>query len=185
MEAKFCLQCGSLLEMRSIHGVGRLACTSCSYVHWGNYSVGVGALILREDKVLLVRRAQDPGKGYWTNPGGYIEQHEPIEETVVREVLEETGVRATMKGIVALRDLPRAIHNVYIAFAMDYAGGEPEADGVEVDDAGFFTFEETQAMNVAGFTKWLLDVAFQSDSKGLFKDFNEIATGSANGFFRV
>jgi ADP-ribose pyrophosphatase YjhB (NUDIX family) len=185
MEAKYCLQCGSPLSVCQVDGAQRLACTSCSYVHWGNYSVGVGALILRDDKVLLVRRAQDPGKGYWTNPGGYIEQHEPIEETVVREVLEETGVRAKVKGIVAFRDQPRAIHNVYIAFAMEYIDGEPKADMFEVDDAGFFTYEELQTMNVAGFTKWLLDIAFQSGSKGLVKDNTELGAGNANGFFRV
>lgn len=72
------------METRDVDGTPRRACTQCSFVHWGNYSIGVGALVVKEDKVLLVRRAQDPGKGYWTNPGGYIEQLEPIEETIVR-----------------------------------------------------------------------------------------------------
>ena len=61
--------------------------------------------VVKDNKILLVRRAQNPGKGYWTNPGGYIEQLEPIEATIVREVEEEAGIQAAVKRVVALRDL--------------------------------------------------------------------------------
>ncbi len=92
MGAHYCLTCGHQLEIRNIGGEERKACPECSYVFWGNYSIGVGALILKDEKMLLVRRSQEPGKGLWTNPGGYIEQHEPIEECIIREVYEETGI---------------------------------------------------------------------------------------------
>ena len=92
MEVKFCSSCGAAMETRDMDGTPRRACTQCSYVHWGSYSIGAGALVLKEGRMLLVRRAQEPGKGYWTNPGGYIEQMEPIEATIVREVLEECGI---------------------------------------------------------------------------------------------
>jgi NADH pyrophosphatase NudC (nudix superfamily) len=185
MSVNFCSNCGSVVETRSIGGADRLACTSCDYIYWGNYSIGVGALVVVEDKVLLVRRAQEPGKGFWTNPGGYIEQLEPIEVTIVREVLEEAGIHVKVKGILAVRDQPREIHNLYIAFAMDYISGEPIPDGEEVDEAGFFTLEETQSMNVASFTKWLLDVAFQADAKGLMKEPLPIKSLEKYGLFRV
>ncbi|GMK37200.1 hypothetical protein PCCS19_02530 [Paenibacillus sp. CCS19] len=185
MAINYCVECGHPMETRVMDGVERLACSSeaCNYVHWGSYSIGVGALVMRDDRVLLVRRAQEPGKGNWTNPGGYIEQLEPIEETVVREVLEETGVEARVVSIVALRDLPRAaVHNVYIAYEMEYIDGEPVPDGVEVDAAGFFTFEELKSMQVAGFTQWLLDVAVHNpEGAGLRKD----VTPAANGYFRT
>jgi ADP-ribose pyrophosphatase YjhB (NUDIX family) len=170
MAARFCMDCGHPLEMRDIAGTVRRACTRCSFVHWGNFSIGVGALVLREGKILLVRRAIEPGKGNWTNPGGYIEQHEPIEETIVREVKEETGVTATVRSVAALRDQPRDIHNVYIAFAMDYVDGEPVPDGVEVDQAGFFSMEDMKEMQVAGFTRWLADIAFNGNTEGLYPD---------------
>ncbi|GGG13183.1 hypothetical protein GCM10010916_32630 [Paenibacillus abyssi] len=166
-------------------GFPRKACPQCSYVHWGNYSVGVGALVLRDNKVLLVRRAQEPGKGYWTNPGGYIEQLEMIHETVRREVLEEAGIDADVKSIVAVRDLPRSIHNVYIAFSMEYVGGEPKPDGFEVDDAGFFSLQEMETMNVASFTKWLVHVALQSQDPGLIADMEPIVSLEGHGLFRV
>ncbi len=175
------------MEKRTIDGVERRACTAeaCGAVHWGNYSIGVGALVRRNGQILLVRRAQEPGKGNWTIPGGYIEQLEPIGETVVREVLEETGVQSSVVGIVALRDQPRSVHNVYIAFEMEYISGEPVPDGVEVDAAGFFSLEEQRTMKVAGFTEWLIDAALNKKSDGMRKDELQVAPGSANEFYRL
>ncbi|WP_424769454.1 NUDIX domain-containing protein [Paenibacillus sp. sgz302251] len=185
MEAKFCMTCGHELETRDVDGTMRRACTSCSFVHWGSYSIGVGALIVKDDKILLVRRAQEPGKGYWTNPGGYIEQFEPIEATIQREVLEECGVEATVKNVVALRDQPRSIHNIYIAFEMEYISGEPTPDQVEVDAAGFFSLQELETMNVAGFTRWLVDVAFHGRTQGLTMDTEPVVPLDGYGLFRV
>ncbi|WP_282935282.1 NUDIX hydrolase [Paenibacillus sp. RC67] len=185
MSVNYCSSCGHPMETRQMDGVERRVCTNCEAVHWGNYSIGVGALVVKDDKVLLVRRAQEPGKGNWTNPGGYIEQMEPIEETVVREVLEETGVHTKVKGIVALRDQPRSIHNVYIAFEMDYVDGEPKADGIEVDGAGFFSLAEMETMQVANFTKWLVDVAVNGKSNGLLPDKETTIPLNGYGLFRV
>lgn len=185
MEINYCLSCGHALETRLIDDVERRACPACSFVHWGNYSVGAGALIVRDGKVLLVRRAQEPGKGFWTNPGGYIEQLEPIERTIEREVLEETGVTARVAGVVAVRDQPRVIHNVYIAFAMEYVSGEPQPDGVEVDAAGFYSVAEMADMNVAAFTKWLVDVALNGKAPGLTRDSVPETPLSGYGLFRA
>ena len=185
VEAKFCIMCGHRLAAREVDGTVRLACPECPYVHWGNYSIGVGALVVKDGKVLLVRRAQNPGKGYWTNPGGYIEQTEPIRETIRREVLEECGVDASVRSIVAVRDQPRSIHNVYIAFSMDYVGGEPVPDGFEVDAAGFFSLEEMESMNVAEFTRWLVDVALHGQAPGLAAAETAFVSMQGYGLFRI
>lgn len=186
LEVNFCSSCGSAMETRDVDGTPRRACTACSFVHWGNYSIGVGALVEREGKILLVRRAQEPGKGYWTNPGGYAEQLEQINETVRREVLEETGIDAVVTGVAALRDQPRVVHNLYVAFTMAYVGGEPVPDGVEVDAAGFYGLEELETMNVAPFTRWLVDVAMKRDgSAGLAVDEAPIVPLPGYGLFRI
>ncbi|UJF34058.1 NUDIX hydrolase [Paenibacillus hexagrammi] len=185
MEVNFCLSCGTGLETREVGGEQRRACPACSFVHWGNYSIGVGALVMKEGKLLLVRRAQNPGKGNWTNPGGYIEQMELIHETIKREVMEETGVEATVKRIVAIRDLPRSIHNLYIAFEMEYVSGEPKPDDVEVDAAGFYSLEEMASMNVASFTRWLVDVVVHADTEGLTVDEHPIVPMDGYGLYRA
>ncbi|PLT32720.1 hypothetical protein CUU64_17575 [Bacillus sp. V5-8f] len=117
--ANYCLACGTYLETRNINQVDRKACPECDFVFWGNYSIGVGALIIKDNKILLVRRSQNPGRGLWTNPGGYIEQFERIEETIKREVFEETGITSKVNGIIALGDFPKDVHTVYIVFLMD------------------------------------------------------------------
>jgi ADP-ribose pyrophosphatase YjhB (NUDIX family) len=181
----YCSNCGTPLETRLIDGTARKACPACPFVHWGTYSIGVGALLVHDGRMLLVRRAQDPGKGYWTNPGGYIEQHEPIQRSIEREVLEETGIVARAAGIAAVRDLPRDNHNVYIAFHMDFVEGEPRADGVETDAAGFYSLDEMREMNVAPFTRWLADVALNGRMPGLERDVEPVVPLPQAVLFRV
>jgi 8-oxo-dGTP diphosphatase len=53
----------------------------------------VGALIFRRDAILLVERAGEPLKGYWSIPGGLVETGESLQDALRREVLEETGLR--------------------------------------------------------------------------------------------
>ncbi|MEK3886750.1 NUDIX domain-containing protein [Bacillus sp. FSL K6-3431] len=167
MEANYCLSCGHPMEIRNIGGENRKACTNCPFVFWGDYSIGVGALVIKDEKLLLVRRAQNPGKGLWTNPGGFIEQHEPIENCIIREVLEETGIISKVNGIIALRDQPRDTHNVYIVFSMEYVEGYPHPDNEEVDGAGFFSHDEMKSMDVAELTRDLADIAFSKPTHGL------------------
>jgi len=54
--------------------------------------LGVGALIFNRDKILLVERGKEPLKGYWSLPGGVLETGETLEQGVIREVREETGL---------------------------------------------------------------------------------------------
>jgi len=53
--------------------------------------IGVGAVIIKDGKILLEKRKNEPGKGKWSIPGGLVELGESVEQTVVREVEEETG----------------------------------------------------------------------------------------------
>ena len=62
--------------------------------------VGVGVVVLDEDKVLLIKRRDEPDAGLWTVPGGLVELGEDVEDAAVREVEEETGVKVELQGLL-------------------------------------------------------------------------------------
>jgi 8-oxo-dGTP diphosphatase len=66
--------------------------------------VGVGAAVIDGTKVLLVRRGREPLKGEWSLPGGALELGETLQQGVVREVLEETGLIVVPGGIIEILD---------------------------------------------------------------------------------
>jgi 8-oxo-dGTP diphosphatase len=66
--------------------------------------VGVGAIILEKEKILLEKRKNAPGKGKWTVPGGLVELGETIEQAVIREVKEETGLEVYEPRLVGVVD---------------------------------------------------------------------------------
>jgi len=66
--------------------------------------VGVAAVVVRGDEILLVRRGREPLRGMWSLPGGLLELGETTADGVAREVLEETGVRVQPVEIVATID---------------------------------------------------------------------------------
>ncbi len=62
--------------------------------------VGVGGVVIEKDRVLLIRRANEPRQGEWSIPGGMVETGETLEYAVVRELQEETGLVVRPLGVV-------------------------------------------------------------------------------------
>ncbi len=166
----YCPKCGTRLEKKLEGGRERLACPACSYVFFGEFSIGVGGVVIRDGKVLLIRRGQEPFKGWWQIPGGYAEQDEEIEQAVEREVYEESGVRARAKCVLGLRNsLGQPSTNVYVIFLMEPLDGEARRDGEESAEVGFFSPAEIAEMeNVQNLSKWAIRVAL-SGRQGLVR----------------
>ncbi|MDR3583964.1 MAG: NUDIX hydrolase [Desulfosporosinus sp.] len=162
----FCPACGKPLQNSIIDNHPRSSCPSCPYIHWGNFSLGVGGVLWHNDKVLLVQRGHNPGKGMWTIPGGYVDQGEPIGEAIIREILEETGIKAKPLSIIGLRDLPSERHDTYIIFLMEFLGGTLQAQPGEVSDLGFFSLKECSTLPIPSLTLSALD-ASHAVSQGL------------------
>lgn len=66
--------------------------------------LGVGAVVLHEDRVLLVRRGQPPAMGTWSLPGGLVDLGETVEDAAVREVAEECGIAVHLGGVAGVVD---------------------------------------------------------------------------------
>lgn len=99
--------------------------------------VGVGVMILREGRILLGKRNDDPekadselhGEGTWTMPGGKVEFGESFEEAAVREVLEETGLavnKESLRLISVSNDKAEDAQFVTLGFLCEDVFGEPE-----------------------------------------------------------
>ncbi len=106
------------------------------------YNVGVGGAVVHRGKLLMVRRASKYGRGNWQIPGGFIERDETLEQAVVREVAEESGVTARVRGVLGLRSRVDEFNSTYIVFLLEYRAGEPTPDGVETDRAEWISLDD-------------------------------------------
>jgi ADP-ribose pyrophosphatase YjhB (NUDIX family) len=103
--------------------------------------VGVGAVIIKEGKIALIKRGNEPSRGKWTIPGGLVELGESPDQAVVRETKEETGLdvgNPSLMDVVSNVDLDKKgkvkYHYVIIDYLVHVKAGTAEAssDAVEL-----------------------------------------------------
>ena len=124
--------------------------------------MAVGAVVFRDDRVLLVRRGRAPSRGLWAVPGGAVEAGETLAAAAEREVREETGVIVRAGGPVHAFDvISRGAggeiehHYVVVDLIADYVAGEPNAADDAVD-AAWVRIEELGALAVSDETARLV-----------------------------
>ena len=142
---RFCSACGAPLEERHFpeDNLTRKICSACGEVAYRNPRVLVTTIVLRDDRILLCRRARSPGLGRWTLPGGFMECGESLEEAAARETVEETGIVLDLNelrfyGISSVVD----ISQVYVGFLARLTTDQQPVCGVECREVGFFTEAE-------------------------------------------
>jgi len=124
--------------------------------------VAVGAVVFKEDKVLLVLRAKPPAENHWTIPGGSVELGETLQEAAEREIWEETGLtiqagEPVYTFDVIERDSKGAIlfHYVIVDLAADYVSGELRP-GDDATDVCWASFRDVKSLKVSAATRKLL-----------------------------
>lgn len=121
--------------------------------------LGVGALIFEDSRILLVERGKPPLADYWSLPGGVVETGERLEDALVREVFEETGLRVTTDEIATVfeRIMPGdsgacEYHYVLIDFYCTVTGGDlrPHDDAKSVR---WFNLEDLSSLPMTAGTR--------------------------------
>ena len=127
--------------------------------------VGVGAVVMDSDMVLMIKRGKPPRQGSWSLPGGAQELGETIREAARREVREETGLQIEIFGLIDVVDSVRSdaddkieYHYTLIDLAGYSVGGTLMAGG-DAQDCRWFTRTEINAMDIWSETKRIISLA--------------------------
>ena len=128
--------------------------------------VAVGAVVFKNNCVLLVRRGEAPSEDLWAVPGGSVEIGETLQEAAEREILEETGVKIRAAQPVYTFDVIERdaggkvrFHYVIVDLAADYVSGEPQA-GDDAAEARWVSAQEIDTLEVSPPTLKLLKARF-------------------------
>jgi ADP-ribose pyrophosphatase YjhB (NUDIX family) len=132
----YCSSCGASLQFGSITGEDRdrLSCPECGHIAYVNPRLVVTTLPITDSgEIVLLRRGIEPGRGWWAQPGGFLEIDETVYQAAIRETREETGLLIEPGEIIGLYTrLEAAV--VTIAFEAKVVGGTatPTPEALEV-----------------------------------------------------
>jgi ADP-ribose pyrophosphatase YjhB (NUDIX family) len=135
---RFCPRCGGPLARQTVkpNEPERPVCERCGFVFYLDPKVAVGTIIETADRrIVLVRRAIDPGYGLWVFPGGYVDRGEPLTSAAIREAREECGLDVRLDHLVNVYSYPGRAP-VIVVYAATAIGG-----ALCVDDEGLETVE--------------------------------------------
>jgi 8-oxo-dGTP diphosphatase len=160
-EYQYCPRCGISVSHKELYGRVRAVCPQCEWIHFIDPKVAAAVLIEQDGRVLLVRRAGEPFRGFWTLPAGFINGGEDPAEAAVRECLEETGlnVRVTrLLDIISGKEHPRGADFI-IVYQAEVVDGELKPD----DDADAVEWFERENLPQLAFraTQVVLSSEFQ------------------------
>jgi ADP-ribose pyrophosphatase YjhB (NUDIX family) len=136
-QVKFCPRCGTPVTLQEQFGKKRPVCLQCEWIHFDDPKVAAAVLIEQDGRVLLVQRNNEPYRGLWTLPAGFIDAGEDPARAAERECLEETGLSVRVKrvlDVIAGREHERGADFV-IAYQGEIVSGTlspgDDADAVE------------------------------------------------------
>jgi 8-oxo-dGTP diphosphatase len=133
--------------------------------------IGVGAILLRGDRILMAERGREPLKGWWSIPGGVVEAGETLHEAVCREAREETGLEVEPIGVLEIfermmRDAAGAVeyHYVLLDYLCRITGGSLQA-GDDVSRVEWVRRADLPGYHITEGTLGVIEKAFRSRRK--------------------
>src|SRR5512133_3386348 len=99
---KFCPRCGAEVERIETFGDVRPVCPQCHWIYFQDPKVAAAVLVERDGCVLLVRRVNEPFRGLWTLPAGFVNGGEDPAEAAARECVEETGLEVHVRRVLEI-----------------------------------------------------------------------------------
>jgi ADP-ribose pyrophosphatase YjhB (NUDIX family) len=125
---RICPRCGGTLTLHD----GHATCSDCGAQYWSNSIPGVQGILERDGRVLLARRANEPRRGHWDIPGGFLEETEDPLDGLRREFREETGLEVEPVDFLRIDIEPYGDRHVFSVTWIVRGDGEPvAADDVE------------------------------------------------------
>ena len=113
----------------------RLVCQRCDFVFYLDPKVAVGTIVrVDDDRLVLLRRAIEPGYGKWVFPGGYVDRGEPLVDAALREAREECGLEIRLDGLVNVYSYAGRTP-VVVVYAATAVGGELTLDDESLEYA--------------------------------------------------
>lgn len=138
-EVNYCPRCGTALVVEDRFGRMRPVCPNCEWVFFPDPKVAVAVLIEKGEEILLVRRVNDPRRGLWTLPAGFIDAGEDPVLAAERECFEETGLKikvGELLDVLSGQEHPRGAHIIIFYRAAVLSGSLKAGD--DADKVGFF-----------------------------------------------
>lgn len=137
---RYCPLCGQPLAWQDRFGRQRPYCAACDHTIFFDPKVAVVAFVTDGDRVLLVKRMHEPGKGRWALPAGFVDPAEAPADAAARETLEETGLIVQIDGLIDLlhRPDPDGLADIVIAYRAHAVGGTLCA-GDDAEGADWFS----------------------------------------------
>jgi ADP-ribose pyrophosphatase YjhB (NUDIX family) len=144
LAAHFCPMCGTALEEQHRAGKLRPVCPDCGHIVFFDPKVAVVIFIMQDNRILLVKRAVDPGKGRWAFPAGFVDAGEDPKEAARREILEEAGLEieiVRLLDVFARNTDDGGTADIIIAYLARITGGTLQADD-DAEAVAWFAAEE-------------------------------------------